>query len=96
MTSRELERQKSVFQNKVNKVLDSYRNIILKIGEVDEVIENNEDSLLRKSIPEKNQEIINRCNNAINRITNHETRVINTLNNRIEQLKLEEQQKENE
>ena len=87
MTSNDLKNGKISFTNSLDNCIIEFNEIIDDINEINEYIEESEDTSLSRFIYEKNNEIIDEINNLINIINSKKTIIINNVDNEIRVLK---------
>ena len=87
MTSNDLKNGKISFTNSLDNCIIEFNEIIDDINEINEYIEESEDTSLSRFIYEKNNEIIDEINSLINIINSKKTIIINNVDNEIRVLK---------
>ena len=90
MTSNDLKNGKISFTNSLDNCIMEFNEIMDDINEINEYIEESEDTSLSRFIYEKNNEIIDEINDLINTINSKKTIIINNVNNEIRRLKQNE------
>ena len=90
MTSNDLKNGKISFTNSLDNCIMEFNEIMDDINEINEYIEESEDTSLSRFIYEKNNEIIDEINDFINNINSKKTIIINNVNNEIRRLKQNE------